>query len=240
LRLRLVLIAFLATLAAIPPAQALERVIDISNDRWVEVSGEGSVGAAPDFARVTLGATSTGKNAGEAMAANAKAANALVSLIKTEGVAPADIQTSELSISPTFSQPPPGQQTEPTITGYNVSNNVTVTLRDIPRLGALLDKALAAGANSIYGIGFGHNDMSALLDKARPLAVADARRKAEIYASAGGARIGRLMVLTEEAGRQMPVAFSRAFAAGAPAPTPIEAGEDKLTVTITARFELTQ
>jgi uncharacterized protein len=240
LRLGLVLITFLATLAAIPPAQALERLSDISNDRWVEVSGEGSVAAAPDFARVTLGVTSAGKNAGEAMAANAKAANALVSLIKAEGVAPADIQTSELSILPMFSNPSPGQQTEPTITGYSVSNNVSVTLRDMPRLGALLDKAVAAGANSIYGIGFGHNDSSALLDKARPLAVADARRKAEIYASVGGARIGRLMVLTEEAGGQMPVAFSRAYAKGASAPTPIEAGEDKLTVTITARFELTQ
>jgi uncharacterized protein YggE len=240
MRLKLVLITLLATLAAIPPARALERSSDISNDRWVEVSGEGSVGAAPDFARVTLGVTSAGKNAGEAMAANANAANALVSLIKAEGVAPADIQTSELSISPMFSQAPPRQQTEPTITGYSVSNNVTVTLRDIPRLGALLDKAVSAGANSIYGIGFGNNDPSALLDKARPLAVADARRKAEIYASAGGARIGRLMVLTEEAGRQMPIAFSRAFAAGAPAPTPIEAGEDKLTVTVNARFELTQ
>jgi uncharacterized protein len=237
MRLRLVLITFLAALAAIPPASALERSSDSSDDRFVEISGEGSVSAAPDFARVTLGVTSTGKNAGEAMAANAKAANALVSLVKAEGVAPADIQTSELSISPMFSQAPPGQQTAPTITGYSVSNNLTVTLRDIPRLGALLDKAVAAGVNSIYGIGFGHNDPSALLDKARPLAVADARRKAEIYASAGGARIGRLMVLTEEAGRQMPVAFSRAYA---PAPTPIEAGEDKLTVTVTARFELTQ
>ena len=185
MRLRLVFITFLATLAAIPPAQALERSCDSNNDRFVEVSGEGSVGAAPDFARVTLGVTSAGKNAGEAMAANAKAANALVSLIKAEGVAPADIQTSELSISPTFSQAPPGQQTAPTITGYSVSNNLTVMLRDIPRLGALLDKAVAAGANSIYGIGFGHNDPSALLDRARPLAVADARRKAEIYASAG-------------------------------------------------------
>jgi uncharacterized protein len=240
LRLRLVLITFLVTLAAIPPAQALERVIDISNDRWVEVSGEGSVAAAPDFARVTLGVTSTGKNAGEAMAANAKAANALVSLIKAEGVAPADIQTSELSISPMFAQPSPGQQTEPTITGYSVSNNVSVILRDIPRLGALLDKAVSAGANSIYGIGFGHNDPSALLDKARPLAVADARRKAEIYASAGGARLGRLMVLTEEASGQMPIAFSRAYAKGASAPTPIEAGETKLTMTVTARFELIQ
>src|SRR5580700_486005 len=240
MRLGLALIALLPTLAGASPAPALERLTDISNDRWVEVSGEGSVNAAPDFARVTLGVTSTGKTAGEAMAANAKAANALVSLIKSEGVAPADIQTSEVSISPMFSQPAPGQQTAPTITGYNVSNNVTVMVRDIPRLGGVLDKAAAAGANSIYGVGFGHNDPSALLDKARPLAVADARRKADIYATAAGARIGRLMVLTEEPGRPPIVSFPRAYAALALAPTPIEAGEDKLTVTVTARFELTQ
>jgi uncharacterized protein YggE len=139
-----------------------------------------------------------------------------------------------------FSQPSPNQETAPTVTGYSVSNNVSVRLRDIPRLGALLDKAVTAGANSIYGIGFGHNNPSALLDKARPLAVADARRKAEIYAAAGGGRIGRLMVLTEEAGRQPPVAFSRVYTAAAAAPTPIEVGEDKLTVTVNARFELTQ
>ena len=173
------------------------------------------------------------------MAANAKAANALISLIKTEGVAPGDIQTSDVSISPMFSQPAPGQTTAPTITGYSVSNNVAVMVRDIPRLGALIDKAASGGANSIYGVGFGHANVSALLDKARPLAVEDARRKAEIFASAGGARIGRLMVLTEEAGRQPPMAFSRAYTTAA-APTPIEAGEDKLTVTVTARFELTQ
>ncbi len=240
MRLGLCLITFLTALAAASPAAAAERAPAIGNDRWVEVTGEGSVSAAPDFARVTLGVTSTGKTAGEAMAANARAANALVSLIKSEGVAPVDIQTSEMSISPMFSQPSPGQQTSPTITGYSVSNNVAVTLHDIPRLGSLLDKAVTAGANSVYGVGFGHNDPSALLDKARPLAVADARRKAEIYANAGGARIGRLMVLTEEPGRPPPIAFSRAYAASAPALTPIEAGEDKLTVTVTARFELTQ
>jgi uncharacterized protein len=233
MRLGLVLIAFSAALAALSPAMA-----DEANNRWIEVAGEGSVSAAPDFARVTLGVASTGKTAGEAMVANAKAANALVSLIKAEGVAPADIQTSEMSISPTFSQPAHGQETAPTITGYSVTNNVAVTVREIPRLGALLDKAVTAGANSVYGVGFGHNDTSALLDKARPLAVEDARRKAEIFAGAAGAKIGKLMVLTEEAGRQPPIAFSRAFAASAPAPTPIEAGEDKLTVTVTARFEL--
>ena len=137
-----------------------------------------------------------------------------------------------------FSHEQPAQTRAPTITGYSVSNNVTVTLRDLPRLGSLLDKAVAAGANSAYGVSFGHNDLSALLDKARPLAVADARRKAEIYASAGGARLGRLATLTEETGPQSPIAFaSRTFVQGA-APTPVEAGQDKLTVTVTARFEL--
>jgi uncharacterized protein YggE len=164
---RLALVTFLTALAAASPAAALDRSIDTRNDHWVEVTGEGSVNAAPDFARVALGVTNTGKTVGEAMAANAKAANALLSLIKSEGVAPTDIQTSELSISPTFSQPAPGQQTQPTITGYNVSNNVTVMVRDIPRLGSLVDKAATAGANSIYGVGFGHNGSSALLDNTR-------------------------------------------------------------------------
>jgi len=239
MQLGLCLIAGLTALVAISPAQAVEALAGGGADRWIEVTGEGSVSAAPDFARVTLGVATTGKTAGEAMGANAKAANALVSLIKSEGIAPADIQTSEVSISPMFSRPSQNQETPPTITGYSVSNNVGVTIRDIPRLGSLLDKAVTAGANSIYGASFGHNDPSALLDKARPLAVADARRKAEIYANAGGARIGRLMALTEEAGRQPPVAFSRAYVSAA-APTPIEPGEDKLTVTVTARFELTQ
>ena len=122
-----------------------------------------------------------------------------------------------------------------------MSSNVAVTLRDIPRLGSLLDKAVTAGANSIYGVGFGHNDPSALLDSARTVAVADARRKAEIYAAAAGAKIGRLMGLTEQVGSQ-PVPFPRrVYAANASmAPTPIEAGQDKLTVSVTARYELIQ
>src|SRR5271155_3759202 len=205
---RFALVTFLTPLAAASPATALDRLIDTGNDHWVEVTGEGSVNAAPDFARVTLGVTTTGKDAGEAMAANAKSANALVSLIKLEGVAPADIRTSAISISPMFSQPSSGQTREPTITGYSVGNNVTVTIRDLARLGALIDKAVAAGANAIYGIAYGENDPGALLDQARPLAVADARRKAEIYASAGGAKIGRLIELTEEGGPQPPVAFA--------------------------------
>ena len=118
---------------------------------------------------------------------------------------------------------------------------MTARVRDIPRLGSLLDKAVTAGANSVYGVGFGHNDLSALLDNARTVVVADANRKANLYANAASAKIGRLLVLTEEPGRPPIVPFPRVFAiAAAAAPTPIEAGQDKLTVTVTARFELTK
>ena len=79
---------FLTTLAAASPATAFDRLIDTGNDHWLEVTGEGSVNAAPDFARVTLGVTNSGRTDGEAMAANAKAANALVSLIKRRASLP--------------------------------------------------------------------------------------------------------------------------------------------------------
>ncbi len=236
------IVAFVMAPAWLSPALALEtRLIDVTQERWVEVTGDASVSTPPDFARVTLGVTTTGKDARETMAANAKAVNSLVSLIKEDGVAAADIQTSSLSISPIFSNPTPGSPAPPTITGYNANDAVTVTVRDISRLGALIDKAVDAGANAIYGIAYGENDPSALLDKARPLAVADAKRKAEIYAKAGGAAVGRLMELSEQIGAQPAQFAKRAYVqnAGA-APTPIEAGQDRLTVTVSARFELTQ
>jgi uncharacterized protein YggE len=235
------LIASLAILPAVSPAIAQQRILEIAPERVIQVTGEASVDVKPDFARVSLGVTTAGKDAREALAANAKAVNALISLIKSEGVAPADLQTSSLSISPQFSNatpPPPGGQT---ITGYQVNDMVTVTVRDISRLGPLIDKAVDAGANAIYGIAYGENDAGALLDKARPLAVADAKRKAEIYANAGGAKVARLMSLSENSGGQPVLMGRRAYAqSAAMAPTPVEAGEEKLTVSITAQFELTQ
>jgi hypothetical protein len=222
-------------------AAAQPRLIEVNPDRSIEVTGEASVEAPPDFARVTLGVTTTGKGAGDAMAANAKAVNGLIAALKGEGVAPADLQTSSLSISPTFSNPSPGSSTPPAIVGYNVEDMVTVTVRDLPRLGALLDKAVASGANAMYGVTFDEDNPSALLDKARPTALADARRKADIYAAAAGAKVGRLMELSEQTvGQPAPYAHRVYASAARAAPTPIEAGQDKLTVTVTARYELTE
>ena len=205
----------------------------------IEVTGEGSVDVTPDFARVTLGVTSTAKDARDAMAANAKSLAAVVAAIKGEGVGPLDIQTSSVSISPNFANNPPSTPGARAITGYTASNMATVTVRDISRLGELLDKAVDAGANAMYGIGYGENDPSSLLDKARPLAIADARRKADIYAKAAGAEVGRLVSLSEEGGGGFaPMATTRVYAQAAVAPTPIEPGQDRLTVRINAQFEL--
>ena len=217
------------------------RLFELNPDRSIEITGEASVEATPDFARVTLGVTTTGKDAGEATAANAKATNALIAALKGDGLAPADIQTSSLSITPNFANRGAGSSEPPAIDGYTVGNMVTVTVRDLSRLGALLDKAVESGANAMYGVAFGENNVSGLLDKARPLAFADARRKAEIYAAAAGSKIGRLMELSEQVGGP-PMPFQRRVYATAAmaAPTPVEAGEDKLSVTVTARFELTQ
>lgn len=235
---RLALALALAFLAA-TAARAQPRYIQMDEPRFVEVTGQASVEAVPDFARVTLGVTSAGKDAREALAANARSVNALIDLLKSEGIPAADIQTSSLSIAPEMSNPPAGSEAERRITGYTVSNMVTVRVRDLPKLGALLDKAVDAGANAMYGLAYGENDPGALLDAARPKAVADARRKAEIFAAAGGAKIGRLLSLTEESGSS-PMPMGRVFAKMSAAPTPVEPGRDTLTVIVTARFELLQ
>ena len=236
------LIALILAAIAASPANAVElRQLEVSDERTIEVMGEASVSATPDFVRVTLGVTTTAKDAREATAANAKAVNDLIALLKADGISSADIQTSDISVSPVYASNAPNSTAAPKITGYSVANTLTVTIRDIPRLGALLDKAVEAGSNAVYGIAFGENDPGKLLDKARPLAFADAKRKAEIYAAAAGGRVGRLMELSEATATR-PASFSRrgyAQAQSAAAPTPIEAGQDKLTVSISARFELT-
>jgi uncharacterized protein YggE len=223
------------------PAMAQTRLVEVNPDRSIEVTGEAAIEASPDFARVTLGVTTTAKDAGEAMAENAKAAATLIGGLKDEGVAAADIQTSNLSISPNFASHQSNTSEAPAITGYTVGNSVTVTVRDLSRLGALIDKAVGGGANAMYGVEFGQSAPSALLDKARPIALADARRKAEIYAAAAGAKLGRLMALSEEVGGPPAPMQRRIFAAAsAVASIPIEAGQNKLTVTVTARYDLTQ
>jgi uncharacterized protein YggE len=202
-------------------------------DRLVTVIGEGTVSVPPDMANVYLGVTTQAASAREASDANARRMTALLTVIKSGGIAENDIQTSSLSL-----QPQMGGGNTPRITGFQASNQVTVRVRDLSALSALLDKTIAAGANDVSGIEFSVSDRSRALDRARKDAVDDARRKAELFAAAAGAKVGAVVTI-QETTHQPPVRPMMRTMREA-ASVPIEPGEQKLQVSVTIAYELTQ
>lgn len=201
--------------------------------RNISISGHGEVLAVPDLATVTLGVMTSASTAQEALAANTKAMNDLMATLKQQGIADRDVSTSNFNIGPRYDYGQGGTQ-PPKVVGYDVSNTVTVTVRKIEALGDLLDKAVSAGSNQIHGIGFSVSKPDALLDTARKDAVADARRKAEIYAAAGGFTLGEIISLSEGGGYQppMPMVMKSAMAADGASAVPIAQGEQALSIDV--------
>lgn len=188
----------------------------------------------PDMARLRAGVTATGKTAREAGEANAQAMAQVIAAIKAAGVADKDVQTSRYSVQPVYSDTPPRQK----ITGFIASNSVTLTLRKLDDAGSMIDKLTAAGANTVGGIEFIVSDASKRLDEVRADALKDARRRAQIYAEAAGAKLGGVLSLSENAGN-MPRPVMMMARAASPAPeTPIAAGETELHVSVNVVFEL--
>jgi len=211
-----------------PPAPAEARVI---------VIGEGSVHVAPDYAQIRGGVTTKGKTVKEATDANSKVMAAITAALLSAGIAQSDIQTAQFSIQPVYAPPQP--QTEPKLVGYSVSNQITVTVRALGKVSDTLDRMVDAGATDVGNVSFLHSDPAKALDQAREAAVADARRKAELYARIAGFTLGRVAWLTEDTGMMPPVAtpMFRAQASMA-APVPISAGEDTLRVQITVGYDI--
>lgn len=199
----------------------------------IETTGESTISAKPDFATITIGAESVGKSAQAALAENSKATAVVIESLKVEGVEAKDIQTSDFSIAPQMSNVGRSGGEAAIVVGYAVSNRVRATVRDLTRLGDLLDKAVSAGANSINSVQFGIANSSVLLDAARKAAFADARRKAALYAEEAGVKLGPLASL-EETGAATPV-YARTVALAA---APIESGQASLSVSVRARFEI--
>ena len=193
--------------------------------------------AAPDYASIASGVTVRAKTAQEAAAANAKLMVAVTAALRDAGIAQEDIQTARYSIEPIYA--PPQQNAEPKLTGFSASNQISAKVRDIARVGDIIDRLIGAGANEIGGVQFLHSDISKALDGARQAAMADARRKAQVYAEAAGIRLGSVIWITEEPGYapSYPMAALRASSA---APTPITAGEDTLRAQITVGFDIAQ
>jgi hypothetical protein len=198
----------------------------------ISVTGEASISVPPDLAEVEAGVTTDSKSAREASDANNAAMGKLLLALKAAGVDPKDIQTSRLSLQP---QNAPNHSGPPAIVGYRASNRVTVRLHDVAKVAGTIDMLVGAGANDIDGINFTVSQASKLLDDARTQAVADARRKAEIYAKAAGVTLGAPLSISEGGA---PVPMFRAKVASAMAPTPVAQGEETLSVTVNVTWAI--
>ncbi|TAK46817.1 MAG: DUF541 domain-containing protein [Xanthobacteraceae bacterium] len=200
------------------------------------VTGEGSVSAAPDLAEIDGGVTAEAKTAREASETAAKAMAEVVRALKAAGIADKDIRTTRISL---FPQSAPARSPQPAqITGYRAANHVRVSVRDLARAAMVLDTMLAAGANEIGNIGFLIAEPSPPLDLARAAAIADARRKAEVYAKAAGVTLGSPLSISEE-GSAPPLIQMRRMAVGAAAaPTPVEPGELTLRINVSVTYEI--
>jgi len=218
------LFALFAAAMALAPARAAEKL--------VTVTGEATIAVAPDAAVIRIGVSSQDKTAREASEANAKQMTAVFAAIKDNGVADRDIQTSRLSLQPQYD---PNKSGTARLTGFQASNQVTVKIRDIDKLPTVLDRAITAGANEMSGIEFVVSEQSKLLDQARDDAIADARRKAEVYTKAAGGKLGRVVSITEE-GSAPPPRPMQALRAGA---VPIAPGEQTLRAIVSLSYELT-
>lgn len=226
--------------AAVPPAaeaQTQGQVV-LAEGTLLSVSAEGKSEARPDMAIINLGVTTEGRTAAAALDENSRRMTALTQALRRAGIAERDIQTSNVSVYP---QQVYGEGQAPRITGYQANNSVTVKVRRIDTTGRVIDAAVGAGGNSVNGVSFTHADPDAQLDLARRDAIAEARRRAELYANALGMRVNRIVSVSEGGGYAppIPVAYERLQAADAAAPPPpIAPGEIETRVSVNVTFEL--
>ena len=204
----------------------------------LSVSADGTSEARPDLATLNVGVTTEGQTAQAALQENSRRMTALTQALRRAGVAERDIQTSNVSVYPQ-QQYREGQ--EPLITGYQANNTVTAKVRNIENTGRVIDAAVAAGGNNINGVTFSHANPEAQLDVARRNAITEARRRAELYASALGMRVVRVVAVTEGGGYSPPIPFpmaARMDAVPAAPPPPIAPGEIETRVSVSVTFEL--
>jgi hypothetical protein len=212
----------------------------------MQMTGHGEVMAAPDTAFVTSGVTSQGTTAREALDANTTDMTALIAALKDAGVDSKDIQTSGFSVNPNYvysdARDANGYQLPPKIVGYTVTNMVTVHVRDLTILGAMLDKEVTVGANTINGITFTVEDTAAIYAEARKAAFADAKGKADLYADAASVELGAIQIISENAGYSQPpqpyLYKATAMAEDRAAPVPVEAGQLTFTIDVNVSWDL--
>jgi len=204
--------------------------------RTLSMAGHGEVQAVPDQVRVTAGVTSTAPTAAAALAANSSHMTTVFAALEKMGVPARNIQTANFSVSPQYTNGAPNQA--PRLTGYQVSNDVSVRLDDTAKLGSALDALVTAGANQMNGISFSIKDPTPLLGQARADAVADAKARAETYARAAGVTLGPILSISEGSAdlpRPLRMAAPMAFSAKA---VPVAAGEESVGADVSITWEI--
>ncbi len=213
--------------------------------RTISVTGTGKVSAEPDVADINVGVVTQASTAREALSANNEAMRALMDTVKERGVAPKDVQTSNINISPQYSQPPQVQQGQrpqnfqPEIYAYEVTNTVRITVRELSKLGELLDVVVSAGANRMNGISFRIEESAKLLDQCRKSAMSEAKRKAEQLAGEAGVVVGPPLSISEQGAAPpppRPMMMYRAMAAESS--VPVASGEQELSLSVQVTYEL--
>jgi uncharacterized protein YggE len=199
----------------------------------ISVTGEATVSAPPDLAQIEGGVTTEARSAREASDSNNAAMGKVLLALKGAGIEEKDFQTSRLTLQPQYA---PNRNGANAVVGYRASNRVTIRLRDVTKVASVIDMLVAAGANELGGINFTVSGASKLLDDAREQAIADARRKAEIYAKAAGVTLGSPISISEE-GSSGPMPYRR-MAAGMAASAPVAQGEETLRVTVSVSWAI--
>lgn len=204
----------------------------------ITVDGVGNVAMTPDTAAITLGVNIFAATLKEAQTQATGQMNAVIAVLKQAGIAEKDIQTSNYSVSVNQNYGNNGVPGE--IVGYTVNNQVTVIVRTLPKLGAILDAAVTAGANAIWGISFYVNDPTDAATQARTLAVQDAKAHAEEIAAAAGGKLGKILSITETASPSPAAADYRGAMGAGGSSVPIQTGSTLVSVSVTVTYELIQ
>ena len=202
--------------------------------RTVTMTGTGEVRVAPDRAVISVGVEVEAATAEKALAANSARMREVMAALARLGVDEADIRTSDFALNPRFENRSNSGPLR--VVGFTVSSNLTVRVVDLPRLGAVMDALVKAGANRINGVNFTVSDPAPHLARARTAAVADARRRAETYAAAAGVTLGPVLDIREGSAGPSP-RFARTEALAMDA-VPIAEGRTAISAAVTLTFAI--
>ncbi len=204
----------------------------------LDVTAEGRTTRVPDLATIRAGVVSQSTTAAAALTDNAQRMAKVLASLKRAGVAPRDVATSNVQLAPQYRY---ADNQPPVITGYQATNTVSIRFRDVAKSGTVLDALVAEGANQIDGPNLSIDKPDAALDEARTDAIAQAKRRADLYAKAAGLRVSRIVSIAEsgqDAGGPAQPVFMMARASMAKDSTQIAPGEKDVTVTLSVRFLL--